>query len=42
MSEIDSELPAWVQLVGGLWALLAVIFFVRQIMVAYLAILTGG
>jgi hypothetical protein len=42
MSEVDWELPAWVQIVGGLWCLLAVVFFIRQIMVAYLAILTGG
>ena len=32
----------WVQVVGGLWSLLVVIFFIRQIMVAYLAALTGG
>jgi len=35
-------LPPWVQLVGGLWCLLTVVFFVRQILIAYAAILTGG
>lgn len=42
MSEVEPELPAWVQVVGGLWCLLAVVLFIRQIMVAYLAILVGG
>lgn len=42
MSVVNDELPMWVQIVGGLWCLLAVILFIRQIMVAYLAALTGG
>lgn len=42
MSEVNDELPMWVQIAGGLWCLLAVILFIRQIMVAYLAALTGG
>ena len=46
MSEVEAgaswELPVWVQVVGGLWCLLAVILFVRQILSAYLAILVGG
>jgi hypothetical protein len=40
MSEM--KLPLWAQLVGGTWALLAVIFFLRQIMTAYLAAIGGG
>lgn len=42
MPEVDWELPLWAQVAGGLWCLLAVILFVRQIMVAYIAALTGG
>ncbi len=42
MPEVEGKLPLWVQVVGGLWSLLVVIFFIRQIMVAYLAALTGG
>ena len=31
---MNRELPLWVQVVGGLWCLLMVVFFVRQILVA--------
>ena len=38
----EMKLPLWVQVVGGAWALLAAILFLRQIMVAYLAALGLG
>ena len=37
-----NDLPMWVQILGGLWCLLAVIIFVRQILIAYISVLTGG
>ena len=36
------KLPLWAQLVAGAWALLAVILFLRQIMLAYLAAIGLG
>jgi hypothetical protein len=38
----EMKLPVWVQVVGGAWALLAVIVFLRQILVAYLVALGLG
>ena len=38
----EMKLPLWVQVVGGAWALLAVIFFLRQMMIAYLVALGVG
>lgn len=37
-----NDLPIWVQIIGGLWCLLAVIIFVRQVLVAYVIMLSGG
>jgi hypothetical protein len=38
----EMKLPVWAQVVGGVWALLAVAFFLRQIMIAYLTALGLG
>ena len=38
----EMKLSVWVQIVGGVWALLAVVLFLRQIMAAYLAAIGLG
>jgi len=38
----QEAIPFWAQLVGGLWAFIIVVFFLRQILGAYLRYLGGG
>ena len=42
MPEMTDELPVWVQVAGGVWCLLTVVLFVRQILWAYTALLGGS
>jgi len=42
MPDVDRELPLWAQVALAAWGLGCVVFFLRQLLVAYAAALSGG
>ena len=42
MPNVDRELPLWAQVALAVWSLGCVVLFVRQLLVAYTAALSGG